>query len=1072
MPLHLVLIGTVLLSLLSAPQLSIAADDEAELRATVEKFFAACARKDLNALLSLWSEKSPEIASQKQAMQQLFDAGDLTFTSPAVSRLKVEADRASLRATLHLNRVDARTKQRRSQLLVQNFELRQEGAHWKVWHYGSATDDLAALLAAAKSREETASLLATERELVTPELTSALNNLGIRHGSRGDYQQALAIFHLAQGIAEQNGDKPGVGRSLVNAAVVHRYQGRYGLAMECYERSLRLFEELDNKAGTALVLGGMGQVEYSQGNYAQALTLHLRRLKLSEELKDSVGVARGLENLGNVYKDQGSYALAVEFYESALKSYGELGDQENVAGTLNNIGIVQTLKGDYTAALESFQKSLALSEAVGSKTNLSETLNNIGIVHKEQGRYDLAVDFYQRSLKLAEELGEKGGIAEALGNIGIAHHEQGASDPALEFLQKALGIAEEIGEKARIAETLHNIGTVRATRGDLAMASALYQRSLELSEKIGDKAGMAQTLGAIGDALISQDKPVQALEYYKRGLSIAETIDLPSVAYLCSKGIGDVESREGRKEEAIASYRKAISFLERIRSHVAGGEEERLLFLHSKDRYVVYQSLISLLTARGMIADALSHLERAKSKQLLDGFRLQSLTVRDANLRALLAKSEDLELGLSAQERMRLAEISLPEERQNKTKLANLTRLVADTRAALLQVNNSIRDANPDYERFITVKVPDLKVIQDNLPSDAVVVEYLPLETALTIFLVTNRGAQARTVAVSRKRLDELVQAFRDEMLKAGSARGSALLSKPNAETSLLEWDWQSNRARRLRATLTTLYGYLIAPIQNDLRKVESMVIVPSGSLYYLPFQALARESSDKSLKFLVEEKRLAMLPSLQLWNQIARKESASGASKPMRLAAFGNPDGSLPGAEDEVKQLGVLFPDSIIYIGAEATRARVENLPQDVNVAHFATHGRLSEQDINECHLVLANGEKLKLGEIYGLAGNYSAKMTVLSACETAMGRKDPGNEVANLAEGFVEAGSTTILATLWQVCDASTSLLMARFYREIKIGKSKAEAMRLAETSLLKSRGTAHPYFWAPFVLIGNWK
>jgi CHAT domain-containing protein len=149
-----------------------------------------------------------------------------------------------------------------------------------------------------------------------------------------------------------------------------------------------------------------------------------------------------------------------------------------------------------------------------------------------------------------------------------------------------------------------------------------------------------------------------------------------------------------------------------------------------------------------------------------------------------------------------------------------------------------------------------------------------------------------------------------------------------------------------------------------------------------------------------------------------------------------------------------------------------------EFNSAMAATSGgrrkipRLGEQDINECYLVLANGDKMKLGDVYGLAGRYLAKVTVLSTCETALGRKDPGNEVAHLADGFVEAGNTTIVASLWQVSDASTATLMTQFYRELKAGKSKAETKQLAEIALLKNKETMNPYYRAPFVLMGDWR
>jgi CHAT domain-containing protein len=418
----------------------------------------------------------------------------------------------------------------------------------------------------------------------------------------------------------------------------------------------------------------------------------------------------------------------------------------------------------------------------------------------------------------------------------------------------------------------------------------------------------------------------------------------------CYLGLGHVYRAQGKKDEAVATYQKAIDALESVRARVAGGEAAQLKFLHAEGKDDAYQSLVSLLMEQGKTADALRLLERARSKQLLDSLRLRSLTVRDANLHSLLTKTEDLEQTLAAQEQERVAELSKPAAQQDRTRVANLTQLVAQTRADLLKVANALRAANPDYERFITIKITDLRNVQARLPEDVVVVQYLPLETALTIFVVTRGKMQARSVAVSRKRMDELVATFHDDVRRvqeSGGRRGQ-------------NWDWQSERAQRLRGALTALYGYLIGSVQADIAHARTVIVVPSGTLYYLPFQALARENADRSLTFLAEEKELTVLTSLDLWLQITNEDSAGDAPTP-RVCALGNPDGTLPAAEQEVKRIGALFDRSLIYTGADVTRVRLESLPKDVTIAHFATHGQLSEQDINECNLVLANGDKLK---------------------------------------------------------------------------------------------------------------
>src|ERR1700682_4414653 len=196
-------------------------------------------------------------------------------------------------------------------------------------------------------------------------------------------------------------------------------------------------------------------------------------------------------------------------------------------------------------------------------------------------------------------------------------------------------------------------------------------------------------------------------------------------------------------------------------------------------------------------------------------------------------------------------------------------------------------------------------------------------------------------------------------------------------------------------------------------------------------------------------------------------------------MVAFGNPTGAnLPAAEIEVKAIAQVFPSTEVLSGGEVTKVAL-NAEQRLNkrIVHFATHGILNATTPSESYIQLAastnaSQEHLTVGEVWDLPFKKVTLVT-LSACESALGDKEPdGGEITTLAEAFSSAGATTVLASLWSVGDESTKELMVEFYRQLAAGVSKAEALRSAEIKLLKNPKYSRPLYWAPFVLMGDWR
>src|SRR5262245_25797423 len=184
---------------------SFQAPAETAVRALVEKYFALYAAKDLDGLMSLWSEKSPDFTSLKRNLGRQFAIESYSLSLPVISRVKVEGEKVSLRAAVNLTATNLKSNQKREQRIVRNMAFIMEDGKWKVWRYAPAENDLAEALIKAQTEAERAGLLAEEKELAPSELVTALNNQGIRLHNQRNYPQALAVHRLAQSLGEQIG---------------------------------------------------------------------------------------------------------------------------------------------------------------------------------------------------------------------------------------------------------------------------------------------------------------------------------------------------------------------------------------------------------------------------------------------------------------------------------------------------------------------------------------------------------------------------------------------------------------------------------------------------------------------------------------------------------------------------------------------------------------------------------------------------------------------------------------------------------------------------------------------------
>jgi len=1048
--------------------------DDAAVRAVVEKYFALYAAKDRDGLISLWSRQSPDYAALKQDWQREFTAETYSLSPPTISRVKVEGERASLRATAHLTAINPQSKEKREQRIVRNFAFVREGGTWKVWRAVPAEQDLAEALMKAKTEAERTGLLAEEKELVTSELVQALGSQGDRFLNQGVYPPALAIYRLAQSLAEQLGDQSGIALMLSNIGEVHRSQGEYAQALEYLQKGLALSEALGDKRVIASTLAAIGNVHSAQGNNAQALEDYQKSLALSEALGDKARIAATLNNLGLVHHEQGNYAQAMEDFQKSLAMAEALGDKLGIARTLNNIGRIYRSNGNYARALEYYQRSLALAEALGSKHGIAIIMHNIGTVHRFQGNYAQALEYYHESLAMRQALGEKDLAASTLNNMGTTYLLQGSYAQALESLQKGLAMSEAMGHKVEIAGALKSLGRVHLFQGNYAQAMEDYRKSLAIWEGMGKKDGIADTLNNIGEVYGKQGDYSQALETASRAASLARQIGDTEILRKTRLTAGNAYRALKEPAQARLAFEEAITLSETLRANVAGGEEEQQHFFESK--VSPYHAMVDLLIAQGRPAEALTFAERAKARVLLDVLQTGHVNVT----KAMTASEQE-------------------QERQLNNHLVSLnTRIRRETirpqpdQARLTELKAQLQKARLDFEAFQTnlyAAHPELRAQRGEaqplrleeatalLPDAAsALLEYVVTDDQTYLFAITKATSNAKAevqfyaLPIKRAELAKQTESFREQL--AGRDLG-------------------------FRASAMKLYDLLLKPAQAQLKGKTNLVIVPDEKLWDLPFQALLAQAH----RFLIEEAAVSYAPSLTVLREMTKRRKPPHADPASAtLLALGNPAigqatieratlalrdeklTPLPEAEQEVRALGLLYGSlhSKVYTGAQAREDRVKAEAGQARILHFATHGILNNASPMYSHLVLAQGDANEDGLLEAwelMQMDLKAELAVLSACETARGRFGAGEGMIGLTWALFVAGVPSTVVSQWQVESASTRDLMVHFHRALKAqptaeqaSQTKAEALRQAALKLMKNPETSHPFYWAGFVLVGD--
>ena len=783
--------------------------------------------------------------------------------------------------------------------------------------------------------------------------------------------------------------------------------------------------------------------------------------------------ASTLNRLGDLARKTGELEEAEAYFREALPIAESAADRETVVDILNNHGLLVSTLGRWEEAIALLEAAVPAAREIGSIDVEAALHHNIGQAWSRLGEYELSLHAYERSLELKRRLGSQRRIASTLGNMANVYFLSGDTQKGLATIHDTLKIWNEVGDKAGTGPSLALLGRMQQRTGDRAAARATYMRALPILEDTADKVVQGNVLTGLAEIDVEEGKIEDARARVDRALALSrDALDRRGEAralYVRALAL----RRADRIDEAIAAIEETLAVVEATRGAISRSDL-RTSYLATVHAY--YDLYVDLLLQAKRVADAFTASERARARSLLDALAESAAEIRKGVAPALLERQRIIQKTLNAKESTRA---QMARSGKGGTRFESLTRDVDRLLQELREIDAEIRASSPAYASLKLPEPVTVKSVQSMLGADTMLVAY-------------RLGAQQSHAWV--------VDA--DSVTVHGLGPAAPIDRAARNYHELLRRE-QRPAQKQLVAAGREVAELVLQPLRARLRG-KRLVIIADGALQYVPFAALPMGDQP-----LLTRYELISLPSASVLDALRRQKRRTTT----QLAVFadavftaddprleGQPLTTASKAPETRTTRGLPTLERLQFSRVEAEAiahaagerdvlealdfdaAKQTLLSKDLRrfgILHFATHGVISTERPELSGLVLslfdARGRRvdgfLRLHEIYNL--DLDARLVVLSACETALGKEVHGEGLVGLIRGFLYAGSTGVVASLWKVDDRATAVLMSRFYRAMLAdGLAPAAALRKAQLSMLTEKRWRDPHDWASFGLLGDWR
>ena len=966
-----------------------------------------------------------------------------------------------------------------------------------------------------------------------------LSLLGDVYYQQVKYDRAIEFYQQALPIAREAKDKFREAQVLTAIGNVYYQQIQYDRALAHYQQALSIAREVKNRGQKANIIAAIGDVYYQRIQYERALEFYQQALTIAREAKDKFREAKIISAIGFVYFYKGQSKQAIEFYQQALSIMQEIQDKSSQAELLIILGDTYRIQGDSSKSKELLEQGLKIAQEEKNPLLQSAGLNAIAYLYNSQDQYQKALELAQQSLKIAQELNLP--LYNSKYTLATIYFSLGDYNKSREIYQQLLAIVKQQKNLWYEGSFLLDMAYTYFVQGEPQKTVEFAQQALAIAQELQDPflATWANINLSIGYGNLGNDQ--KAMETAQTFLAFTRKVQNPIWEKIALRVIGGLHYRFGRKEEsiqafqqalaiqvpykdaeilaglartyrdlnqpnvAITYYKESVNKIEEIRQNIQSlSPELKKSFLDTTIDFDkgkvsdIYRQLAALLLSQGREKEALQVQQFLREQEIREAVSPRDAAKDKPNIpltpaeRKIPAQSESI---------IALAKQINECETTNCSQLTELntrrTALINEFDQKLQKIDQEIRANRAKDDAFFDPN--KLAIIQEivEAQSGKVMIYPLVLEQELWIqFYAPEDVVKSIKVNVGRDELGKAVKEFRDLMEECEKRAycGSADTTK-------------------LQTVSQKLYNWLIKPLEEELQnnQVKHLVFALDRVTRYIPMSAL-----HDGKQYLIEKYTIYNVLTEDTSN-VNKSDRLSGDTQNTPILAMGvsdaiagyNPLPNVPSelnaiVRQETKGNQGIYPGEKFLNDVFDFPTLQDNL-RNFKILHLATHAVFVPDSADQSYILLGTGEKLTIPQIKTLTGLNNIHLVVLSACQTALaGPRQDGIEIASTAYHFLNRGAKSVIASLWLVNDASTSLLMQQFYNNLASGTSpqpmtKAEALRQSQLSMLQGKVTAkdvpqrslgaeprldlvatggnsnspdfsHPYYWAPFILIGN--
>jgi CHAT domain-containing protein len=949
--------------------------------------------------------------------------------------------------------------------------------------------------AKAVQQTESASLIArlfsaendiTRRDFVQHSLAADWNQVvsdladRVRQEVHVSTVEAHRLADIAILVAETGGSQVSLAKSRRAKANALYATDEHAAAIEMHRLAASLFEAAGEKQELARTLSGSIQPLLLLGRYDEALTAADRARSIFAEQGNSWRIARLQINIGNIYHRQDRFAEALEHYQSAYDELLLRDDSEGLAAVLSNLSLCYISLNDFPQALEFHRKARQHCQQKGMPILVAYADYNIAYLYFLRGEYGRAIQMLKEAATSAKTAPDAYQLALCDLDLSEIYLEVNLRAEAGELARGAHEAFQRLGFGYEAAKALAFAAIAASRQGQAFEGVDLFTRAKEMF--LRDKNYVWPALINLHQALVLFNENrlfearrlcVSAREFFANSTMLRKAVladlllarialrlndaatarrhcgtaegqvgqlESPNLAYQAQFLLGEIERAAGNEQRAYEFYSRARTSLETLRGHLRA-EELKIAFFDNK--LEVYEHLVDLCLRRPSgCEEAFGYIEHAKSRSLMDVLMQPVHVGADAEagqselVRSIRNLREELNWYYNLIEREQL--------RPEANSQSRIQKLETQARERETALSRALQEATISEAVQAGLQPPtniSLEEIRSTLPADTLVVEFFRVQDRIVTCLLGRDTLQIVPVTL-QSRVQKLLQLLQFQ------------LSKFRLDPRYVSTFYDS-LLEATQAHLKNLYQELLGPVRRALNS-KHLVFVPHGLLHYVPMHALHDGEC-----YLTDRFTISYAPSASIYSICQTLAvNTSGDSLILGIA-----DAQAPSILDEVRALEAILPNPKLFIGDDASQQVLMQAGPKSRTVHIATHG-FFRQDNPMFSSIRLGDSYLSLYDLYHL--DLPVELVVLSGCATGLNVIKPGDEQIGLVRGLLQAGAQSLLLSLWDVHDSSTKEFMVAFYSQLQRGASKALALQHAMIEL-RAR-YPHPYYWAPFSLIGK--